>query len=67
MKKMTFSYKNLLNPTPKIILKVVNAVQSCCAMMLGMAIYHDHKTLLYIVSTISIVCHFINAYSGVKE
>jgi hypothetical protein len=67
VKKVTFNHKNLLKPTPKIILRVVNAVQSCCAMTLGMAIYSDNKTILYIASTISILCHFINTYAGVND
>jgi hypothetical protein len=67
MSKITFSYKNFLAPTPKSILRVVNAVQSCCVMALGMAIYHDHTTLLLIISTVSIACHFVNACAGMKN
>ena len=67
MGKITFSYKNFLSPTPKKILRIVNAVQTCCAMALGMAIYNEHKTVLLIISTVSIVCHFINSLSGIKD
>ena len=67
MSKITFSYKNFFKPTPKRILKLVNAIQSCCLMALGMSIYHNNETVVYIISTVSIVCHFISSCAGTKD
>lgn len=66
MRRISLSHKNVFKQTPKIIVKIVNAVQSCCVVALGMSIYHDNKTFLYIVSSISIICHFINTYTADK-